>query len=987
MAQKSKKEFGNPKKAKIIEKVESNVDTLNQLDLDDSFFDIQALPFQDGGVTNELSYDYFTKEKIKRAYVSIRINSEIERVGDSLSGMYQVASYDESVFQSLSEHVLKGVRGVSSSKFNIADWLTHRDCLIVMPFDEFVAMNYTEQINYEDIGYLTKNGLCVMFRIYDRKSKEDKDYQHVLGNLFPKIAAEFEIESKTAKDDLLTAYAICAEIFNIHRSGRFIDFFGNQERVNSAEDFAKLVFEYCKSEAYQKEYYWNKIFPETIEISDIEPIIRRGIINAIRIYRDESEWILKDETLVVPPQSRLLFVLGSRSNAKEKYEEYIKKHNLLDSYKINFIKYKDVEKFRAHKRKYVEKRYQDELKSAKTETEKKIGNALLSITNKLFDTLKYNISSELTTQYEPPIYDYEDTHIEYHDMLSIPKIIQLELALDTIFFETLSFYENKIITHKDKYYLVDFYREFQNKIEAEGDKIDLSEEVGFDKYGNKLRIETYYNIYKWCVRNTIDIYEIAGKIKELVGSDLYRYFKKEEINFAKGGLTEKVDMKADGDCYTVAAKILIDNDIIKKFNFLGTPYLVHAEVTGQGKIKGIKYGHAWVEDDYFVYDYSNNREIILPKEFYYQLGQIKIKNGKYAKYTKNEAYENMSKYGHYGSWELNTEYETGGITLTGGLSENMSDEDIAKKYNITIEELERIIYVGMQVEKEHTDNPEAQRKIAKDHLVEDIDYYKKLKHVEDIGGEQKRVYLPDTESSYEHLKKVLNMQGINIKRMNESEKELDSFQDKQKLDSDADYNYLNEIDYYDDIDLPVEQYQDKTELVIQKYLSEQKEEAKDVISCSYTRIAKTMICKSKIELAERKMIESKSGEEYNAWNEAKNIWESALSELMHNPKQNYEQGGQPCGCTKRYEKGGLAYGNSHANGGIPLTVASTGQKIEIEGGEGVVNKKSMQMNTKLSFEGKKMTPCQIISKINQMGGGVKFKCEDVKTILDEDGSF
>jgi hypothetical protein len=83
----------------------------------------------------------------------------------------------------------------------------------------------------------------------------------------------------------------------------------------------------------------------------------------------------------------------------------------------------------------------------------------------------------------------------------------------------------------------------------------------------------------------------------------------------------------------------------------------------------------------------------------------------------------------------------------------------------------------------------------------------------------------------------------------------------------------------------------------------------------------------------------------------------------------------------------LAYGNSHAKGGMPMVVKSTGQEIEIEGGEGVVNKKTMQMTKKVTLNGEKMTPCEAVSELNEMGGGVEFKCEDVKEILDQDGNF
>ena len=73
---------------------------------------------------------------------------------------------------------------------------------------------------------------------------------------------------------------------------------------------------------------------------------------------------------------------------------------------------------------------------------------------------------------------------------------------------------------------------------------------------------------------------------------------------------------------------------------------------------------------------------------------------------------------------------------------------------------------------------------------------------------------------------------------------------------------------------------------------------------------------------------------------------------------------------------------------MPIVVKSTGQNIEIEGGEGVVNKTVMQSSKTLEINGKRMTPCQAVSKINQMdGNGVKFQCDDVKEILAQDGNF
>ena len=136
----------------------------------------------------------------------------------------------------------------------------------------------------------------------------------------------------------------------------------------------------------------------------------------------------------------------------------------------------------------------------------------------------------------------------------------------------------------------------------------------------------------------------------------YKYEK-----FAKGNKIPKENK--GGDCYEIAGKIamgiwsvemLADNETSYP-DFIGTPYVVHAEVSGQGAISGLRYGHAWVEDDMFIYDYSNGRKIIFPKELYYAIGNVITKKPKYFKYTFDEARKKMLESGHYGSWELITE--------------------------------------------------------------------------------------------------------------------------------------------------------------------------------------------------------------------------------------------------------------------------------------------------------------------------------------------
>lgn len=77
-------------------------------------------------------------------------------------------------------------------------------------------------------------------------------------------------------------------------------------------------------------------------------------------------------------------------------------------------------------------------------------------------------------------------------------------------------------------------------------------------------------------------------------------------------------------------------------------------------------------------------------------------------------------------------------------------------------------------------------------------------------------------------------------------------------------------------------------------------------------------------------------------------------------------------------KGGITKGKSHKEGGIPMQVKSTGQKVELEGGEGVINKRNMSDTKKHTFDGKQLTKCEIASEINSdNNNGVEIECDDI----------
>jgi hypothetical protein len=69
---------------------------------------------------------------------------------------------------------------------------------------------------------------------------------------------------------------------------------------------------------------------------------------------------------------------------------------------------------------------------------------------------------------------------------------------------------------------------------------------------------------------------------------------------------------------------------------------------------------------------------------------------------------------------------------------------------------------------------------------------------------------------------------------------------------------------------------------------------------------------------------------------------------------------------------GYLVGKTHAEGGIKAINKSTGQPLEMQGGEVVITAPAVSDNTKNEFNGKMMTNREILSTINEKGGGVAF---------------
>lgn len=72
-------------------------------------------------------------------------------------------------------------------------------------------------------------------------------------------------------------------------------------------------------------------------------------------------------------------------------------------------------------------------------------------------------------------------------------------------------------------------------------------------------------------------------------------------------------------------------------------------------------------------------------------------------------------------------------------------------------------------------------------------------------------------------------------------------------------------------------------------------------------------------------------------------------------------------------QGGYFVGRLHKENGIKGINKSTGQPIEVQGGEVIITAPAVADQTKREFEGQMLTNREILSKINEKGGGVSFE--------------
>ena len=104
----------------------------------------------------------------------------------------------------------------------------------------------------------------------------------------------------------------------------------------------------------------------------------------------------------------------------------------------------------------------------------------------------------------------------------------------------------------------------------------------------------------------------------------------------------------------------------------------------------------------------------------------------------------------------------------GGVSEDMSPEDLAEKHDVDLKDIKKEINLGTKIEMEHTDSKEEAKRIAMDHVFEFSDYYSDpmfgIVAIEKFkGGERKTIRISKGDMDKLHNDGSIVVDGIEVK--------------------------------------------------------------------------------------------------------------------------------------------------------------------------------------------------------------------------------
>ena len=523
---------------------------------------INALSYDDGG-----EVDNYSGKRIKKAYVSIRVESELKPLLERDEKYRYDYAIKPKVFKELYHQKLKGVIGISTNKWNVSNWFHFRDCLIVMDFKKFKAINNAKQVIYNDPDYLMANDMDILFRLSDRKERDIQSKIDIIQNFSKHLVAEFG-SVPTDSTSLSREWGNLEYAVNPYQSSAFFDYIRRKNPIiNSPKDFALVLLDYVKDPEEKRNLLHSNDLTHQITVKDLIPYIEEGIKRQGKVFKDEGEWILTDKTLNIPEGSQLFFkadeendsrhYLGQiNSNKSIALKETIKEFDLYSKYKVFFVKSSDIERYARQQLDVKEKIFKQELEERKQKHNQNKLDVLNEIKELIKDDFAIYVDSILEKKSDGSLETYRHKEKEWEDdnpypyrFIDLPfykELIQeIDICIDTV----INDLGKRPVTETTGYDIEHIHTNVARCLNLKNRKLEslLQEQ---DNYENSSGYES--NNHWWGIKrffdfisddegNLFDANKYKSIYKAKIFSETHRLYPKDEIwKFKKGGVSKPV---------------------------------------------------------------------------------------------------------------------------------------------------------------------------------------------------------------------------------------------------------------------------------------------------------------------------------------------------------------------------------------------------------------------------------------------------------------
>jgi hypothetical protein len=257
---------------------------------------------------------------------------------------YLVLNLTEKTLKSLYKGKIDKLVGISDSEQIINAFFDIRDVLLVMDKDKVINLNEVENVDYDDVEYLVKDNFKKLSRITGHYKYDDEiKIKTIIYQAFRKHT--YNSKSKGIINELyklkkLIKSSDYSKLFdyidsNTHKIFNF--------KVSGFNDLVNKTLENLKNEIHKTRNFGSyEKLPTPIDENKVSNILKYLILSYASLFKDEGEWLIKNDSFIIPENSTILIKENSPNSYTNKenmrmINEWL--DELKTKYKIKFLPY------------------------------------------------------------------------------------------------------------------------------------------------------------------------------------------------------------------------------------------------------------------------------------------------------------------------------------------------------------------------------------------------------------------------------------------------------------------------------------------------------------------------------------------------------------------------------------------------------------------------------------------------------------------------